>query len=153
MGLLRILLVLAFAAVVVAQVAAVPGTLAHLADQSPALAPLQGPVLAIAVLGLACVEVVIVCTWQLLTLVKHDRIFSDRSLVWVDGIVWAIVVAWFLLLGGFVYIGLNVGFGPGLPALVVLMLLAGAVLGLLIVVMRALLRQATTLRADMEAVI
>ena len=32
-------------------------------------------------------------------------------------------------------------------------LLVGAVVGLLMVVMRALLRQATTLRADMEAVI
>jgi hypothetical protein len=30
---------------------------------------------------------------------------------------------------------------------------AGAVVGLLVVVMRALLRQATTLRTDMEAVI
>jgi hypothetical protein len=34
-----------------------------------------------------------------------------------------------------------------------LVLVAGAVVGLLVVVMRALLRQATTLRTDMEAVI
>ena len=40
------------------------------------------------------------------------------------------------------------------PALIlILMLSVGAVLGLLMVVMRALLRQATTLRTDMEAVI
>jgi hypothetical protein len=37
--------------------------------------------------------------------------------------------------------------------LLTLMLLALAVFGLLMVVMRALLRRATTLRADMEAVI
>ena len=42
---------------------------------------------------------------------------------------------------------------PGLPVLLLLVLLGGAVLGLLMVVMRALLRQATTLRTDMEAVI
>jgi hypothetical protein len=37
--------------------------------------------------------------------------------------------------------------------LMFLMLVGGAVLGLLLVVMRALLRQATTLRTDMDAVI
>ena len=42
---------------------------------------------------------------------------------------------------------------PVLPALLLLLLLVGAVLGLLMVIMRALLHQATTLRADMEAVI
>jgi hypothetical protein len=42
---------------------------------------------------------------------------------------------------------------PGPPAVLLLVLVAVAVLGLLMVVMRALLRQATTLRTDMEAVI
>ena len=42
---------------------------------------------------------------------------------------------------------------PGVPILLMLMLVGGAVLGLLMVVMRALLRQATALRTDMEAVI
>ena len=37
--------------------------------------------------------------------------------------------------------------------LMFLILVGGAVLGLLLVVMRALLRQATTLRTDMDAVI
>ena len=40
-----------------------------------------------------------------------------------------------------------------LPALLLLSLLVGAVLGLLMVVMRALLRQATALRTDLESVI
>ena len=42
---------------------------------------------------------------------------------------------------------------PGLPLLLFLMVIGVTVLGLLMVVMRALLRQATTLRTDMEAVI
>ncbi len=42
---------------------------------------------------------------------------------------------------------------PGPPLVLLLVLVAGAVVGLLVVVMRALLRQATTLRTDMEAVI
>jgi Protein of unknown function (DUF2975) len=42
---------------------------------------------------------------------------------------------------------------PGTPLMLAIMLLAGAVFILILLVMRALLRQATTLRADMEGVI
>ena len=149
---LRILLVLLFGALVVAQVLAVPGILAYMAEESPDLAQLRWPMVVVSVLALLCVQVVIVCTWKLLTMVEHDRIFSEASLVWVDAIVWAVAAAWVLLLGAFVYFVVAWGLA-GLPALLMLMLLAGAVLGLLIVVMRALLRQATTLRTDMETVI
>ena len=106
----------------------------------------------VAVLGLACVQVVIVCTWKLLTLVEDDRIFSAASMVWVDAIVGAIAAAWLLLLGTFVWSLVSVGL-PGPPLVLLLLLVAGAVVGLLVVVMRALLQQATTLRADLEAVI
>ena len=111
----------------------------------------------VSVLALACVQVVIVCTWKLLTLVTQDRIFTAGALPWVDGIVWASVTGWGMLLGTFVcayyFIVDEVSDDPVLPALLLLLLLVGGVLGLLIVVMRALLRQATTLRTDMEAVI
>ncbi len=99
-----------------------------------------------------CVQVVIVSTWKLLTMVRRDRIFSEAALAWVDAIVWAIAAAWVLLLGLFFYLAINSG-DPGLPLLLLLMLVGGAVLGLLILVMRALLLQATGLRTDMEAVI
>ena len=99
-----------------------------------------------------CIQVVIVCTWKLLTLVKADRIFSDAAFVWVNGIVWAIGAAWVVLVGAFLYIGFNAE-DPGLPLLLFLMVVGVTVLGLLMIVMRALLRQATSLRIDMEAVI
>jgi len=70
----------------------------------------------------------------------------------VDAIVWAIVAAWLVLVGVFLYFGLRAG-GPGLPLLLFLMVVGLTVLGLLMVVMRALLRQATAMRTDMEAVI
>ena len=56
---------------------------------------------AVSVFWVLCVQLVIVSTWKLLTLVKHDRIFSPASLVWVDAIVWAIAAAWVVLLGVF----------------------------------------------------
>ena len=98
-------------------------------------------------------QVVIVCTWKLLTMVQDDRIFSDESLVWVDAIVAAIGAAWVVAVRL-----VRLRRGPRRRSRVPgaadrLVLLGGAVLGLLMVVMRALLRQATTLRTDMEAVI
>ncbi len=151
-GPLRILLALAFAALLVAQVAVLPPLWAEMARESPAGPFWRWGTLVVAILGLVCVQVVIVCTWQLLTLVRDDRIFSDASLVWVDTIVGAIAAAELLLFGCFVWSAVTWGH-PGLPVALLVVLVAGGVLGLLVVVMRALLRQATTLRTDLDGVI
>ena len=151
-GPLRILLALAFAALVLAQVAFLPALSGAMAEDSPELAYVRWPTLTVAVLGLGCVQVVIVCTWQLLTLVEDDRIFSDASLVWVNTIVGAIGAAELLLLGCFAWSAVTWGH-PGLPVALLVVLVAGAALGLLVVVLRALLRQATTLRSDLDGVI
>ncbi|GAA3247584.1 hypothetical protein GCM10017691_57000 [Pseudonocardia petroleophila] len=111
--------------------------------------------LAVALLGLLCVQVVIVCTGKLLSMVARDSIFTDDALPWVDAIVRAIVAGWVLLLCAAVpvYVVAQLDDAPGLAALHLVLVLVGAAVGLLMVVMRALLRQATTLRADMDAVI
>jgi hypothetical protein len=144
--------VLLFVVLIPFETLSLPGQFAHMAEESPELAYLRWPLTAVTVFWVLCVQVVIVATWKLLTMVKKDRIFSDASLVWVDAIVWAIVAAWVVLLGVFLYFGF-IADDPGLPVLLFLMLTGIAVVGLLMVVMRALLRQATTLRTDMEAVI
>ena len=149
---LRAFLVVLFGVLVVFQVMSLPGQFAYMAEQSPELAYLRWPLTAVTVFWVLCVQVVIVATWRLLTLVKDDRIFSSASLVWVDAIVWAIAAAWVVLLAVFLYFGFRAD-DPGTPLLLFLLLVGVAVLGLLMVVMRALLRQATTLRTDMEAVI
>ena len=149
---LRVFLVVLFGILVVFQTLSLPGQFAYMAEQSPDLAYLRWPMTAVSVFWVLCVQVVIVATWRLLTLVKKDRIFSQASLAWVDAIVWAIAAAWMVLLGVFLYVGFNAD-DPGLPLLLFLLLVGVAALGLLMVVMRALLRQATTLRTDMEAVI
>lgn len=149
---LRVFLVLLFGVLVVFQVMSLPGQFAYMAQQDPEHAYLRWPATAVTVFWVLCIQVVIVSTWKLLTLVKNDRIFSDASLVWVNAIVWAIAAAWVVLLGVLLYVGINAD-DPGLPLLLFLMVTGVTVLGLLMVVMRALLRQATTLRTDMEAVI
>ncbi|PRX95396.1 DUF2975 domain-containing protein [Allonocardiopsis opalescens] len=151
-ALLRVFLVLLFGILVVFQTLSLPGQFAYMAEQSPDEAYLRWPLTAVAVFLVLCVQVVVVSTWRLLTLVRKDRIFSKASLAWVDAIVWAIAVAWLVFLGLFVYVVTGAD-DPGAPMLMLLMLISGAVLGLLMVVMRALLRRATTLRTDLEAVI
>jgi hypothetical protein len=105
-----------------------------------------------------CLQVVIVCIWPLLTLVQRDRIFTAASLRWVDVIMWAFVAAWLVLasmagsLVAYIYFTPELR-DPGLPMVLIGVTLIGAVLVLLIAVMRDLLRQATSLRTDMEGVI
>jgi hypothetical protein len=149
---LRVFLVVLFGVLVVFQTLSLPGQFAHMAEESPEHAYLRWPLTAVSVFWLLCVQVVIVATWKLLTRVKKDRIFDPASLRWVDAIVWAVAAAWVVLVGVFLYVGFTAD-DPGMPLLLFLMVVGLAVLGLLMVVMRALLRQATTLRADLEAVI
>ncbi|MFI7022199.1 DUF2975 domain-containing protein [Micromonospora sp. NPDC049900] len=149
---LRVFLVVLFGILVVFQTLSLPGQFAHMAQESPDQAYLRWPLTAVTVFWVLCVQVVIVSTWKLLTLVKNDRIFSPVSLVWVDVIVWAVAAAWVVLVAVFLYVGFRAD-DPGVPFLLLLLSTGVAVLGLLMVVLRALLRQATTLRTDMEAVI
>jgi hypothetical protein len=151
-AILRVFLVLLFGVLVLFQVMSLPGQFAYMAQEDPEHAYLRWPATAVTVFWVLCIQVVIVCTWMLLTLVKNDRIFSDASLAWVNAILWAILAAWVVLVGVLLYVGFNAN-DPGLPLLLFLMVIGVTVLGLLMVVMRALLRQATTLRTDMEAVI
>ena len=99
-----------------------------------------------------CVQVVVVATWKLLTMVQKDRIFTEDAMRWVNAIVWAIAAGWVVVVGVFLFVGFNAD-DPGLPMVLFLVTTGVTVLGLLMVVMRALLRQATTLRTDMESVI
>lgn len=142
---LRVFLVLMFGVLLLFQVMSLPG-------QFRDMAYLRWPLTAVTVFWVLCVQVVIVSIWKLLTLVKDDRIFSEASLRWVDLIVWAIAAGWVVYQGVFLYVGFNAD-DPGVPLVMFLMSVGITVVGLLVVVMRALLRQATTLRTDMESVI
>jgi Protein of unknown function (DUF2975) len=149
---LRVFLVSLFGILVLFQVLSLPGQFAHMAKEDPDHAYLRWPATAVSVFWVLCVQVVIVSTWKLLTMVKDDSIFSEAALAWVDVILWAIAAAWVVLVGVFLYVGFNAD-DPGLPLLLFLIVVSVAVIGLLMVVMRALLRQATALRTDMAAVI
>lgn len=155
---LRVLLVLVFVGLVVAQFLSLPGEFRQQAEEHPEAGVLPWLLLTFAILEVVCFQIVIVCTWRLLTLVRADRIFSEKSFVWVDVIVWTMVAAWVLLatisayLVGIIYLTPELR-DPGTPILLTGMVLIGGVVVLTIVVLRALLRQATVLQADLEEVI
>jgi hypothetical protein len=149
---LRVFLVVLFGVLIFFQVVSLPGQFAYMAERDPEHAYLRWPATAVSVFWVLCIQVVIVCTWKLLTLVKNDRIFSDAAFGWVNAIVWAISAGWVVLVVAFLFIGVNAS-DPGLPLLLFVMVVGVTVLGLLMIVMRRLLRQATALRTDMEAVI
>jgi hypothetical protein len=134
------------------QTFSLPGQFAYMARESPDLAYLRWPMTAVTVFWVLCIQIVIVATWKLLTLVKNDSIFSPAALTWVDAIMWSIAAGWVVLMGVFLYFGFRAT-DPGLPLLLFMLVIGVAVLGLLIVVLRAVLRQATSLRTDLEAVI
>lgn len=155
-SLLRVVLVAATVWLLVLQVFSLPGSFAH--DADPELAHLRIPVQVVVVLGLLCVQVVIVCLWRLLTLVRRDRIFGGESRRWVDAIVVAFGVGWLLVALLAVYVTAVIFFSPedrdpGVPMMLAGIVVLSALPGLLMVVMRGLLRQASDYRAELEEVI
>lgn len=104
----------------------------------------------IAVLGVATLQVFGVCVWMLLTKVRHGSIFQPSSFRYVDVIIGSVfaaaVLAW--VLAALLAPG---GAAPGIVALIggVGVVLAG--MALLVVVMKALLRQAIARDAEATA--
>lgn len=152
-GLLRVLLAGAFLVIALLQVVGLPWLSGVMARDLPAEAYMRWPILTLAVLGLGCVQVGIVCTLRLLGFTRSGEVFSPRALRWVDGLTGAFLAGSLVCLATIVYQSFTVGG----PPVWMLMLLCGVVLGvgmaLLMSVMRTLLVQATGLRTEMDAVI
>jgi hypothetical protein len=149
---LQAVLVLTFLAVCLLMVMSVPGALAEAVRNEPRFSTERWVMLGVAEVELLCVQVVVVAVWRLLGMVAADRIFSEDAFRWVDLILGAIAVGWTVWLG-FGVLVMVTSDEPGNPLAVGILGLAITVAGLLMLVMRALLRQATALRADMDAVI
>ena len=149
---LRALLALAFLLLVVFQTLSFPGQFAYMAKEHPEDAYLRWPLTVFAVVEILCIQIVIACTWKLLDMVREDRIFTRGAFKWVDGIIYAIAAAW-LLFGSFALWVVLRADDPGVPMVLFLMCVGSAVIGLLMLVMRTLLMQATELRSDMDSVI
>ncbi|NGY58349.1 DUF2975 domain-containing protein [Lentzea sp. NEAU-D13] len=148
---LRVFLVILFGILVVFETLSLPGKFMYMAQQNPN-DPLIWPGAIISIFWVICVQVVIVATWKLLTLVRKDLIFTEAAIKWVNVMVWAIAAGWVVLVGVFLWVGFNAD-DPGAPMVLFLLTTGVTAFGLVLIVMRALLQRATTLRSDMESVI
>ncbi|WP_024818925.1 DUF2975 domain-containing protein [Arthrobacter sp. 31Y] len=155
---LRIVIAMVLAGSLFVQVRMVPLLSVDLVEAGAPDGP-RVALLAIVVLGILCVQVVAVCVWCLLTMVRRGTVFSHRAFRFVDIIFGAIAFAAVLMFG------IAVILAPGEIAPGVVLLICGAALmiggaALIVLVMRALLAQAVArdveaadLRAELDEVI
>ncbi|MET0296979.1 MAG: DUF2975 domain-containing protein [Microbacterium sp.] len=148
-GLIAVLLALLLAC----QIFIVPIVAAQSAWRYHEIAYLQIPGLVIGVLFLVCVQIVLVCVWRLLSLVRKDAIFTERAFPEVDVSLWAVAFATFLVAVALVTLSASGVMNGSITLLCVLGIVVGGGLSLLIVVLRGLLRKATQLEQDLSEVV
>ena len=151
--LLRVLLIGTLVVILFLQLIGLPWLSGVMAEDLPAEAYMQWPILALAIMGLGCVQVGILCTLRLLGFTRRGEIFSPRAVRWVDGIIGAFLAASMVCLATIVYQSNTVEGPPVWTFLLLVGVVAGIGMALLMGVMRTLLVQATTLRTEMDAVI
>ncbi|TYL55518.1 DUF2975 domain-containing protein [Nocardioides sp. BGMRC 2183] len=148
---LRAVIAIALLGSVVVQVAIVA---ALWLDTAPDPAWFEITFVVLGVLGVATCQVVGVCVWRLLTMVRRGTVFSSAAFRFVDVMIGAIAAAAVVLFA----IAVVARFAnhdvpedevaPGLVALVCGLALVTAGVALLVYVMRTLLAQAVALDAD-----
>lgn len=107
-------------------------------------------VLALALLlgVVVCVQVVLVCTWRLLTMVRRGTVFSHAAFRFVDVTAGAIAVAAALVFGIACALAPGEDVAPGVVLLVCLASAATGGVALLVWVLRSLLAQAVARDAE-----
>ena len=157
---LRIVLVAALLGSLFVQVVMLPLVVRDMRGADPEVLALRAPLAVLVALGILTTQVVMVCLWRLVTMVRRGTVFSHAAFRYVDVIIGAVAAAAVLL-----YL-LGVVLAPGTavaPGVVLLIGGAGTVvagIALVVVVMRSLLAQAVArdveahhLRAELDEVI
>ncbi|GAA2588256.1 DUF2975 domain-containing protein [Streptomyces roseoviolaceus] len=142
------------------QFVVIPTTAADEVDRFLPYAPFATPYSTVAIVGVGCVQVALVAVWMLLTMVQRDAIFTPRAFRWVDVIIGASVVATVLALGvaGHLAVAEIPSPDDGMDVESALVaatagVAVGAAFAMLMVVMRSLLRKATSLQSEMAEVV
>jgi len=145
---LRIVLALVLVGSVFVQVVMVPLLASDLDELNADHAYLRTPLLVFAVVGIATIQVVLVCVWRLLTMVRRGTVFSDAAFRYVDVVIGAITAASLLTFALGVVLAPGEAVAPGVVLLVggAAVLVAG--IALIVLVMRMLLAQAVARDAE-----
>ena len=145
---LRIVLAMVLAGSVFVQVVMVPLLAIDLDELDPDHAYLRTPLLVIVVLGIVTIQVVLVCVWRLLTMVRRGTVFSDAAFRYVDVVIGAVAAASLLTFALGVVLAPGEAVAPGVVLLIggAAVLVAG--IALIVLVMRMLLAQAVARDAE-----
>ncbi|MFC9969996.1 DUF2975 domain-containing protein [Spirillospora sp. NPDC127200] len=106
------------------------------------------PILAIVVLLIVTIQVVLVCVWRLVTLVRHGTVFTPASFRYVDVVIGAIVAAALLVFALAVVLAPGEAVAPGIVLLLCGLVVAILGVALVVLVMRKLLAQAVARDAE-----
>ncbi|TDQ54435.1 DUF2975 domain-containing protein [Actinorugispora endophytica] len=142
------------------QFVVIPVTAADEVVRFPPYEPYAAPYVAVAIAGVACVQVALVAVWMLLPMFRRDAAFSSRAFLWVDVIIGSTVVATLLAAGATAHLAVaDIPFRNGAMEAVGTLGTAfvttcvGVSFAMLLVLMRGLLRKATDLQTEMSEVV
>jgi hypothetical protein len=148
---LRVVIAIALVGSLVVQVVMMP---LLWIDMDDAPAGIRVSLTVIGVLGVACLQVIAVCIWRLLTLIRRGTVFSNASFRYVDGVIVAIATGAVLMFSVAVVARFANHSTPGdevAPGIVGLICGLSLVIGgvaLVVYVLRALLAQAVALDSE-----
>lgn len=157
---LRVVLVVLLAGSLFVQAVMVPLLNADLEGLNPHYAYLRVPLLVIIVLGLVACQVVVVCVWRLVAMVRRGTVFSHAAFRYVHVIIGAIVAAAIDVFALAFLLAPGEAVAPGVVLLICGVVVAILGVALVVLVLRALLAQAvardieaTQMRAELDEVI
>lgn len=158
---LRVVLVVLLVGSVAVQTAMLAFLAVDLDESDPEISLAQRIAFAVvSVLGIATVQVVLVCVWRLATLVRRGTVFSHASFRYVDIIIGAIVAAAGLMFAEAVVLAPGEAVPPGMVALICGAVVAILGIALVVLIIRMLLAQAvardveaTQMQAELDEVI
>ena len=146
---LRGVLVMLLAGSLFLQGVMVPLLAADMDGLRPEYAYLRTPVLVITVLGIVTAQVVVVCVWRLVTMVRRGTVFSTAAFRYVHIVIGAFVAAALLVFALAVVLAPGEAVAPGAVLLLCGVVVAVLGVALIVLVLRMLLAQAVA--RDMEA--
>jgi len=150
---LKALIVVLLALLLATQIVLIPGVAVLAAERNPELAYLAGPGIVGGIVLVTLIELVLVCVWRLLSLVRQDRIFSPGAFLYVDIIMVTMAGSAVVIAGALVVLALGHAVNPSILLLGVVGVVIGIALALLVAVMRGLLRKALELEQDLSEVV
>jgi len=149
----RIAIVLAGVMSLVTQVFIIPLMSYEVVREFPEFAYLQPLGIVGCLVIVLCFQVMLVCLWMLVTLTSRGRVFSPIAFRYVDVMTAASAAIAVLSLVAFAILAPQGAINPGVMILVFLGTVAGLGAAALLMVMRGLLHQATTMRAEWDEVV